>query len=464
MSARPLSPANLIPAALTAGCVVILRLFYEQLAEMPVVRAILYFSIAAGTIQMTDAWLIRPVVRKIGMPRLFETIIKIILSFTVIFTMLKMLYDIDLMPLLTTSAVLSFVLGLALQDTLGNFFAGITINIEHPYRVGDWINSNGVDGKVVEVTWRTTKLLTNDNNFLIIPNNNISKETITNYSAPERVSALWVDVDLEYSVPPNKARSVILEALAQLPGLPTVKAPDIQLRAFSESSITYGVRLWLDDWSQKNALASEVRVQVWYALNRAGMSIPFPIRTVIMQKQEEASLSEKQGTLGLLRASSLFMHLEENTLGALAESAVEHLYAAGSQIFKEGDAGSSLFIVKQGKLGVLKQNHRVAELGEGALFGEMSLLTGETRSASILALVDTVCVELNKDSFAPIAARSPQLIEQLGEMMAQRQLSTKAALENAQKQTGKSQLEIHAVLKDKLVSMMRSFLNLGSRA
>lgn len=461
MSPRPFSLPTLLMAALLAALVCILHFFPGELVDRQILRGALYFLIAGCAIQLADAWLISPLVHRTRLPRLVHTIIKFLVGFTVVFTLLRMLYDIDLMPLLTTSAVLSFVLGLALQDTLGNFFAGVTINIEQPYRVGDWINASGTDGRVVEVTWRATKLLTNDNNFLIVPNSSISKDTIVNYSAPEPVSALWVDVDLEYDIPPNKAKAVILEALRCIPGLSTPRQPNVMVKGFAESSITYGVRIWIDDWSRKNQIASDVRTHLWYALRRADMSIPFPVRNMVIQRPPPPPRSVAEEAMDILPHTHFFATQPASVIKDISTAIRKLEFGAGSFLFKEGDPGESLLILTSGRLAVLKGQLKVAELEVGSPFGEMSLLTGAPRSASIQALEDCVCLELTKDTFARIAAQHHSLLDELGDIITKRQLSTQEALEKARHEMNTGEADTHTAFKNKLLGVMKGFLGLG---
>ncbi len=460
MSESPFSPAKLIAPFLTVACIAALHFFAVPLAAQPVLKGVLLFLLAAAAIQTGDNWVIRPLVARFGMPQLFHTIIKVLVAFVVCFTMLRSLYDIDLMPLLTTSAVLSFVLGLALQDTLSNLFAGITINIEHPYRVGDWISTGGIDGKVVEINWRTTKLLTNDNNFLIVPNNNISKETIVNYSVPEPVSGLWVDVDLDYEVPPNRAREVILEALRCMPNLPRVREPNVFVRGFAESSITYGVRVWLDDWSKKTVTASDIRTHLWYALKRANMSIPFPVRNMVITRPQPPKRTREEEAMELLEGSPFFANQPVELLRELAAVLEKRDYAHQSHIFHEGDKGESLYIVAAGNVSIIKEGHTIAELGKGALFGEMSLLTGANRSASVLAGGNCVCLELSKAEFARVAAGHPKLLEDISSIITERQLAGREVLEKAKAEAQAQGGDTHAVFKTKMLSLMRSFLGI----
>ena len=141
--------------------------------------------------------------------------------------------------LLTTSAVGAVVVGFALQDTLGNAFAGLGIQSEKPFRVGHWIRVGDFEGRVAEVTWRATKLRTKAGNFVIVPNNIIAKDAITNYSEPAVPTRLEVEVGASYLSTPADVKAAALEALGQVPRVLKTPPPDVLLHAFDGSAITY---------------------------------------------------------------------------------------------------------------------------------------------------------------------------------------------------------------------------------
>ncbi len=186
--------------------------------------------------------------------------------------------------LLTTSAVSAVVIGFALQDTLGNAFAGLAIQSEKPFHVGHWIQVGAFEGRVAEVTWRATKLRTKSGNFVIVPNNIVSKEAITNYSEPAAPTRIEVEVGASYLTAPSAVKSALEEALANSPTVLTAPASDIQLVRFDNSSIAYRVRFWIEDFERDEAARDEVRTAIYYAFARHGIEIPYPIQVQYEQE------------------------------------------------------------------------------------------------------------------------------------------------------------------------------------
>src|SRR5687767_9637272 len=180
--------------------------------------------------------------------------------------------------LLTTSAVGAVVVGFALQDTLGNAFAGLAIQSERPFNVGHWIRVGEFEGRVAEVTWRATKLRTKSGNFIVVPNNIIAKEAITNYSEPATPTRLDIEVGVSYSSSPHTVKEAIREAISHAPHVLRTPAPDVLLVGFDASSMNYRARFWIDDYEVDQVAKDEVRVAIHYAFGRKGIEIPYPIQ------------------------------------------------------------------------------------------------------------------------------------------------------------------------------------------
>jgi small-conductance mechanosensitive channel len=186
----------------------------------------------------------------------------------------------DIRPLLATSAVTSLVLGLALQPLLGNFFAGLVISIEKPFRINDWIRVGDLEGRVVAITWRTTHLRTRENDNLVIPNGKLADERVLNYYYPHPMHMERVQVGVHYKTPPYRVRRALLDCVSGVPGALDKPTPDVFVLRFDDSAIVYELRVWVEDMVQAPRIASDLRARIWEEFQREGIVIPFPIRTV----------------------------------------------------------------------------------------------------------------------------------------------------------------------------------------
>jgi small-conductance mechanosensitive channel len=198
---------------------------------------------------------------------------------------LTILYQrgLDPLSLLTTSAVLTAVIGLALQNTIANIFAGLALHLDRTLGINDWVKVGEKVGRIAEVKWRSTLLWTEDGDLLVVPNGHLLDAEVLNLSRPDNVQREEITVGFHYRHPPNDVKPILLDAARSAPGVLTDPAPDCILVDFADSAITYKLRYWIKDYTHHATIESDVRTQVWYAAQRAGLEIPFPIRTVIMQ-------------------------------------------------------------------------------------------------------------------------------------------------------------------------------------
>jgi small-conductance mechanosensitive channel/CRP-like cAMP-binding protein len=319
--------------------------------------------------------------------------------------------------LVTTSAVSAVVLGFALQDTLGNAFAGLAIQSEKPFHVGQWVKVGDFEGRVAEVTWRATKLRTKAGNFAIVPNNIVAKEAIINFSEPALPLRLEVEVGASYLVPPNKVKAAMMEAIRHSSRVLAAPAPDILLVSFDASAITYRARFWIDDYGQDDPAKDEVRTAIYYSFQRHDIEIPWPLQVQYEREWVAPDVNKKvEEEEQLLANVDLFATLTPEIRNQIALSAPMAVYGSGETIVRQGEEGQSMFIVLSGTVSVVLQPSReeVARIDRGGYFGEMSLLTGEPRSATVIAIGDVVVVEIGADLFRRLATAHPEAIEKIG--------------------------------------------------
>jgi small-conductance mechanosensitive channel len=332
----------------------------------------------------------------------------------------------------TTSAVGAVVIGFALQDTLGNLFAGLAIQVEKPFRVGHWVSVGSYEGIVAEITWRATKLRTKSGNLVILPNNIISKEAISNFSEPAAPTRLHVDVGVAYGVPPNVVKAAMVEAVTHLPLVATAPPPEIVVADFGSSAIVYRVKFWIADYAVDDAARDQVRSAIYYMLRRRRIEIPYPIQVEYLRHEtgEDAHAARRTGELdAILRGVDLLAPLSDDQIAALVETSGERLYASGEAIVRQGDAGDSMFVVCEGRVRVSVEpsGQEVATIEAGGYFGEMSMLTGDPRSATVTALGDCAAVEISAGTFRQLALAEPAIVEQVSLEVATRRLGLERA-------------------------------------
>jgi len=316
--------------------------------------------------------------------------------------------------ILATTAVGAVVLGFALQDTLGNLFAGLAIQIEKPFRVGHWVAIAGTEGAVTEVTWRATKIRTKAGNFLIVPNSVVAKETVTNYSEPTQDTLLEVEVGASYDTAPNHVKAIIRDALFDEPLIAHDREPEVLIADFAASAITYRVRVWTKDFGADIYVRDRMRTLIYYAFRRHGIDIPYPIQ-VQLSDLPRPPTAPRAVTPSTLDVVTIFAPLSADQRTRLLDGTRVLMYATGEAIVREGAHGNSMFLVMRGEAVVTLANTsgEVARLHDGDFFGEMSLLTGEPRTATVTAATDCRLLEIGVEAFRRVALADPAIVEQV---------------------------------------------------
>jgi small-conductance mechanosensitive channel/CRP-like cAMP-binding protein len=359
-----------------------------------------------------------------------------------LFGLVAMLFMPD--KIMTTTAVGAVVIGFALQDTLGNLFAGLAIQIEKPFRVGQWVTIGGKDGLVSEITWRATTIRTKAGNLVVVPNSVLARDTITNYSEPGRETRLEVTVSAGYDAPPNDVKAAIESCLVGETMILSDPPMEVLLADFADSYITYRIRVWTTDFATDERVRDHVRSRVYYAFHRLGIAFPYPVRVNIESKRH-LEPEQEHGRSSALDQVEILSSLTASQRGQLAGMSRLLLYGAGEVIAREGDAGASMFVLRRGEAAVTLANvdGEVARLTTGAFFGEMSLLTGDRRSATVTAVTDCELLEIGVDAFRKVVLSDAASVERVAtavgsrraELERHRAARTTAAVEPETQQT-----------------------------
>jgi small-conductance mechanosensitive channel/CRP-like cAMP-binding protein len=337
----------------------------------------------------------------------------------------------NLVSLVTTSAVLTAMLGLAAQEPLKDLFAGLELQFDDVFSVGDFLDlGDGTLGVVVSINWRDTCLRDLTGALVVVPNTKITQVVVRNYVAFGAMGNRF-QLGLDYSLPPSRARQLLLDVLDKHPRVLNQPAPAVRVEAFADSAITYDLVAFQQPGNLGDLLdlRSELLEQIWFTLERAGQSVPYPVRELRPKRTildsghpEQRSLQERRS---LLSRNPLFGDLSEEEMLQLATSTRCLRFAPGELVVREGNRGDSLFQVVQGLVEVLKNQDdaepfRVACLKPGDVFGEMSMLTDTNRSATVRALEECVLLEVTRPSLSPLLQQNPPLMDRLAHLVSQR--------------------------------------------
>jgi small-conductance mechanosensitive channel/CRP-like cAMP-binding protein len=367
-------------------------------------------------------------------PSLMRDIFSLV-AYVICFTIILRLFfpELSFGALLSGSALLGIILGLALQDTLGNLFAGISLHADKPFQVGDVITVGKWTGVVESITWRAVKIRNFSNHVILVSNSNISKESIE-VCPRDNPNARLVFFNALYTDSPAKVIHVVREAVREVDNVLHYMTPNVRVRNLGDNGVDYEVKFWLEDYSRYNDTDALVRQRIWYAFRRSNLSFAYPTRTLYVERPvRDAGGGRFDDITDRLSAIDIFSPLSAEELSRLVKGAETRVYAPGETIIREGEQGASMFVVHRGGVEVQitdkGRTRVVSSLNEGDFFGEMALFTGEPRTANVVAAEETEVIEIGHVAVKYLFEANPDLVESLTHTIAERRAALTAKTE-----------------------------------
>ncbi|WP_048692618.1 mechanosensitive ion channel family protein [Catenovulum maritimum] len=353
-------------------------------------------------------------------------------------------FGVDTTSIAATSAVVTAILAIGLQATLGNVIGGVALQLDRSIRIGDWIQlENGKQGRVQEIRWRHTVLETRDWDTIIVPNSSLlaANITILGKRAGEPLQhRMWVYFSVDFRYSPSYVIDTVEKAIQAPPsilGISENPKPNCVCMDFSkehhESYALYAVRYWLTNIQDDDPTNSLVRRRLFAALQRAKIPLAIPAAQIFVEKDNEQNRerkahSELDKRVGALKRIEFLSALSKDEFKHLAEGLQPVLFSKGENIMVQNDQAHWLYIMTEGKVGVwvtaANQTQKVTDLSAPTFFGEMGLMTGAPRSATITAMTDVRCYRLYKDVFHKILHDRPAMAEEISAILATREVET----------------------------------------
>lgn len=338
---------------------------------------------------------------------------------------LRQAFNVDVGALLTSSAILTAVIGFSMQDTIGSLFSGLLIQTEKPFKLGDWIRVGEIEGQVTEITWRYTKLITFSQNQVLIPNNAIAKERLTNISEPIHQVSVAVPVPAPLATAPVKVKSALEDILRKSPLVAPFPEPRVRLYEIGLDHITYRLVFFIEDFTDSVAARSEVLSAVWYEFRKQGIDFPMSRQMVVSGRR--IACVAGQGISELVKGIGLFDGMQPDELELLVQCAAIRTYAPDARIVERGQSGTTMFILTAGHVAVRLGETELSRLGPGDVFGEMALLTGEPRQADVVAVEPVSCLEVDREAFRVVLEKNPVLMANVTKVFKEREEKNRGA-------------------------------------
>jgi len=393
---------------------------------------------------------------KITVPKILKDITAGIIF--IIIAILGGIFNIPVTGLLATSGVVGLVVGLALQSMIADVFSGIIINIEQPFKIGDFVElDDGFIGKVVEINWRTTHVLSLFGIMSVVPNGKISQMIVKNYDKPQKGYWLSIELHLSFEVPVDRALRILLAAAQSIN-----KSSEAVIREINELGVKYHIYFGVPQFEGFYHIRSDYLAKISKHLYQAGLTPVYPKQDIYFDNMPKRQLDERKDQKGLISRISIFEPLSDEELELIVSKVDLKHIKAEETIVNQGDESDSLFIVVEGLLYVfIKMEGRegdvhVGQISSGEFFGELSLLTGENRAATIVSITDCVLYEIKKEDISPILDSRPELLKFFSKLLAEREIHT---MESVKKLDERERLQEQQSLANQILKKMKSFFS-----
>lgn len=372
---------------------------------------------------------------------------------------LRLVMNINLVALVALPTVAAAVVGVALKDTLARFFAGIELG--KMVKVGDWITTLEREGVVTHIGLEHVTLMTREQDYVTLANDNVIQSGVTNYSRPTTTHLCSIYVEAAYRTPPNDVCATMVEVASAVEGVLRDPKPVAMVTAFNESGIQYRLKFPVGDYARHPQIESAVRTYVWNAFLRKGIEIPFPQRVIQRspppQPREEPQLMEE--IRRHLAAVDFLATLAPMQLDAIARGSRMEQFLPGERVVRQGGPGHELYVIVEGCADVVVEQNGLSsvvnQLSAGQFFGEMSLLTGDPRSATVIAKTPLMIIVVGKELLVQLVQEDRRAIERIGDVIMRRQASTLAAKQELDREASKAAGRHHA---RPLIERIQNFL------
>jgi len=389
---------------------VTVRLVETALWVSVVYAVLLIFNVLVFENAAKESWRSRA-------PKLFQDLIRLLLVVIGAAIVLSVVWRQDLGGLIAALGVGSIVLGLALQETLGNLMSGIALFFERPFSVGDWISVGGKSGQVVQVSWRSVHLRTAEHNLLVLPNSALGRETITNYSQPTDQQMLQLSFSFGLDAPPNLVKQMLIEVAHEIPLIMREPAPRAVACEVLEDRVRYEARVGIEHGRYYPTVVDQFTSAVWYAARRAGLPLPLP-HAVELQVRDAAEdpMDVQQRMEALLRHAEGIRVLPDDAIARLAMAADLVLFGKGERLIAAGEVPRNVFVITSGEA-VGSYPNESGEAGSihfraNEVLGVTSLARAQASDTLIVAATDLEAVRIPGDVVARALQEHPTLNNQ----------------------------------------------------
>jgi small-conductance mechanosensitive channel/CRP-like cAMP-binding protein len=422
--------------------------FGAGLAQGPLAmafRELLLFLITVGFARIAITFLFQTLLRKSDIPRILADVLFVLVLVAYAIYRLHVA-GVNPTSLGVSAAAIGTAIAFSLKDALANLWGGIAVQLDNTARVGDWVRIENVIGQIIDIRWRYLSVATNSGETVIVPNSSLVQNRVTVLARRGDQRIPWrreIEFHVSYAVAPSRVISIVQSALARAEIAHVAVNPPmiVTLKEFGDSGIGYAVLYWLIDLRNDVQTDSQLRIHLHAALARNDIEIPFPHRVLLRGAPPtatgatEKALAQRVATLGRIE---LFAPLTDDERRALATELAGCMFVKNDLISRKGETADAMYVLADGSVAIYGDpdpttnvRPRLATLTAPAYFGEMGLLTGQARTANVVAETDVLCYRLDKAGFDAILRARPELADGLSAVVGKRQAENDATLQAA---------------------------------
>jgi small-conductance mechanosensitive channel len=356
--------------------------------------------------------------------RLLQDIVVGVVYICVTLSALAFVFAVPVGTLIATSGVIAIALGLALQNTLGDVFSGVALNLGRTYTLGDWILlEDGTEGRVIASTWRSTQILTNANNIVVLPNSVLAKLKLTNVSRPDETHLLKMTVRIVPTHAPSIIEDAMLTVLAGCNAIMREPPPIVTMTSLDATALEIHLFFRVINPSLRTKAQNEVIDRFYRHCRSSGLQLAMPPSAIVMMNAmpgdeptgiRRATLSEFIGE------NPIFSRLTQTEKEKLAQSSTEREYQKSEVIVSQGQTLPSMSIIRTGVVAMLHDDHERKRLSTGDFFGETGLFAGMGEAYTLHALTRVTVYEIDQENLAQLLAGRPAIAEEIADMLSVR--------------------------------------------
>ncbi len=355
---------------------------------------------------------------------------------------------INLSSLTVIAGVLGIGIGLGLQNLASNFFSGLILLFEQTIKVGDYIELGQLKGTIEKITIRSTIVRTEDNVFVIVPNQKFMDNDTINWSYGGKTCRIHVPITVDYNTDLLDLTEALFAAARSEPRVLNEPAPDVWFDSFGESGLNFQLLIWIDEPDDNEVIRSSLNFRIAHELKRRNIKVPFAQRDIWIRNLQDLPKFAVSDTASnhtnppqdnlpsvsnsftltnyslreLLQRTPYFENCSDAELVAIISSGYRNEYSADEIIVREGDPSESFYMILSGEVAVYseKTGQQIAVLKEGDFFGEISLLLGTPRTASVRTMTDCILFVVDRKQLQRLLAEYKGLGEQIAQKLSER--------------------------------------------